>query len=170
MVKDHTHDKPDFYNDLDKTYENIWDQLIIGKSKSKSELHQGYISTFNDSFPSVRTVVLRHVDKKNNTISFHTDIRSSKIDEIKKNNAVTMLFTIMAKRYKLKFQEKLKSIIKTIKQKWPGITQGHLARNVMLLKRRQEPRQMNQLQGTYQSMKTNCQTKIFYKTVITTLL
>ena len=51
MVKDHTHDKPDFYNDLDKTYENIWDQLIIGKSKSKSELHQGYISTFNDSFP-----------------------------------------------------------------------------------------------------------------------
>ena len=84
MVKDHTHDKPDFYNDLDKTYENIWDQLIIGKSKSKSELHQGYISTFNDSFPSVRTVVLRHVDKKNNTISFHTDIRSSKIDEIKK--------------------------------------------------------------------------------------
>ena len=41
MVKDHTHDKPDFYNDLDKTYENIWDQLIIGKSKSKSELHQG---------------------------------------------------------------------------------------------------------------------------------
>ena len=84
MVKDHTHDIPDFYDDLDKTYENIWDQLIIGKSKSKSELHQGYISTFNDSFPSVRTVVLRHVDKKNNTISFHTDIRSSKIDEIKK--------------------------------------------------------------------------------------
>ena len=39
----------------------------------------------------VRTVVLRHVDKKNNTISFHTDIRSSKIDEIKKIMA-TMLF------------------------------------------------------------------------------
>ena len=92
MVKDHVHDKPNFYDDLEKTYENIWDQLIIGKSKSKSELHQGYISTFNESFPSVRTVVLRHVDKKNNTISFHTDIRSSKIDEIKKNNAVTMLF------------------------------------------------------------------------------
>ena len=74
MVKDHARDKPDFYDDLEKTYDNIWDQLIIGKSKSKSELHQGYISTFNESFPSVRTVVLRHVDKKNNTISFHTDI------------------------------------------------------------------------------------------------
>ena len=170
MVKDHTHDKPDFYNDLDKTYENIWDQLIIGKSKSKSELHQGYISTFNDSFPSVRTVVLRHVDKKNNTISFHTDIRSSKIDEIKKNNSVTMLFYDHGKRYKLKCREKLKLIIKTIKQKWPGITQGHLARNVMLLKRHLEPPQMNQLQGTYQSMKTNCRTMIFYKTVTTTLL
>ena len=38
MVKDHAHDKPDFYDDLEKTYENIWDQLIIGKSKSKSVL------------------------------------------------------------------------------------------------------------------------------------
>ena len=92
MVKYQIEDKPDFYNDLEKTYENIWEQLIIGKSKSKSELHQGYISTFNNNFPSVRTVVLRHVDKKNNSISFHTDFRSSKIQEIKKNNAITMLF------------------------------------------------------------------------------
>ena len=106
MVKDHTHDIPDFYDDLEKTYENIWDQLIIGKSKSKSELHQGYISTFNDSFPSVRTVVLRHVDKKNNTISFHTDIRSSKIDEIKKNNAVTMLFYDHGKKIQIKVSGK----------------------------------------------------------------
>ena len=49
MVKDHTHDKPDFYNDLDKTYENIWDQLIIGKSKSKSELHQGCLLYTSDA-------------------------------------------------------------------------------------------------------------------------
>ena len=56
MVKDHTHDKPDFYNDLDKTYENIWDQLIIGKSKSKSELHQGYISTVSYTHLTLPTI------------------------------------------------------------------------------------------------------------------
>ena len=37
MVKDHTHDIPDFYDDLDKTYDNIWSLLTIGKAKSKSE-------------------------------------------------------------------------------------------------------------------------------------
>ena len=41
MVKDHTHDKPDFYNDLDKTYENIWDQLIIGKSNQNLNYIKG---------------------------------------------------------------------------------------------------------------------------------
>ena len=77
--------KPDFYNDLDKIVDVLWDLLLIGKNKSKSEFHQGYISTYNDKYPSIRTVVLRHVNKLKNTISFHTDIRSTKIDELKDN-------------------------------------------------------------------------------------
>ena len=76
MVKDHTKDKPDFYDDLEKTYEEIWKLLIIGKAKAKSEFHQGYLATNNNEFPSIRTVVLRHVDKEKNSISFHTDFRS----------------------------------------------------------------------------------------------
>ena len=95
-------DKPDFYNDLDKTVDALWDLLLIGKNKSKSEFHQGYIATYNNNYPSIRTVVLRHVNKSKNTISFHTDIRSKKIEELKDNNKLSMLFYDHGKKIQLK--------------------------------------------------------------------
>ena len=95
-------DKPDFYNDLDKIVDAIWDLLLIGKNKSKSEFHQGYIATYNNNYPSIRTVVLRHVNKSKNTISFHTDIRSKKIEELKNNNKLSMLFYDHGKKIQLK--------------------------------------------------------------------
>ena len=79
MVEESFKDIPDFYDDLDKTYDNIWSLLTIGKAKSKSEMHQAYIATVNKDYPSIRTVVLRHVNKETNSISFHTDIRLSLI-------------------------------------------------------------------------------------------
>ena len=95
-------DKPDFYNDLDKIVDALWDLLLIGKNKSKSEFHQGYIATYNNNYPSIRTVVLRHVNKSKNTISFHTDIRSKKIEELKDNNKLSMLFYDHGKKIQLK--------------------------------------------------------------------
>ena len=95
-------DKPDFYNDLDKIVDALWDLLLIGKNKSKSEFHQGYIATYNNNYPSIRTVVLRHVNKSKNTISFHTDIRSTKIEELKDNNKLSMLFYDHGKKIQLK--------------------------------------------------------------------
>ena len=102
MVKDHTHDIPDFYDDLDKTYDNIWSLLTIGKAKSKSEMHQGYIATVNKDYPSIRTVVLRHVNKETNSISFHTDIRSNKVNELKDNEMISMLFYDHGKKIQIK--------------------------------------------------------------------
>ena len=95
-------DKPDFYNELDKIVDALWDLLLIGKNKSKSEYHQGYIATYNNNYPSIRTVVLRHVNKSKNTISFHTDIRSKKIEELKDNNKLSMLFYDHGKKIQLK--------------------------------------------------------------------
>ena len=102
MVNPHNKDKPNFYNDLDEILNTIWNLLIIGKSKAKSEFHQGYISTFADDFPSIRTVVLRHVSKSCNTISFHTDSRSKKIDELNNNRKISMLFYDHSKKIQLK--------------------------------------------------------------------
>ena len=84
-------DLPNHYDDLDLIYNEIWISLIRGKKDSKSEFHQCYVSTHSDDYPSLRTVVLRHANKDNLTISFHTDIRSNKINNINDNPNVTVL-------------------------------------------------------------------------------
>lgn len=84
-------DLPNHYDDLDLIYNEIWTSLIRGKKDSKSEFHQCYVSTYSDDYPSLRTVVLRHANKDNLTISFHTDIRSNKINNINDNPNVTVL-------------------------------------------------------------------------------
>jgi pyridoxamine 5'-phosphate oxidase len=84
-------DLPDHYDDLDLIYNEIWTSLIRGKKDSKSEFHQCYVSTYSDDYPLLRTVVLRHANKDNLTISFHTDIRSNKINNINDNPNVTVL-------------------------------------------------------------------------------
>ena len=133
MVEDHKQDKPDFYDDLEKTYEEIWKLLIIGKAKAKSEFHQGYLATYNNEFPSIRTVVLRHVDKEKNSISFHTDFRSKKITELNNNNNVSMMFYDHGKKIQIKVSGKLKLIIKMKSLKMHGRIQDHLVKNAILL-------------------------------------
>ena len=82
---------PIYYNDLDLIYETIWSLLITGKKDRNSDFHQCYIASHSNPYPSIRTVVLRHVDKDLNTIGFHTDIRSNKINEIGNNSNVSVL-------------------------------------------------------------------------------
>ena len=82
-------DLPNHYDDLDLIYNEIWTSLIRGKKDSKSEFHQCYVSTYSDDYPSLRTVVLRHANKDNLTISFHTDIRSNKINNINDNSELS---------------------------------------------------------------------------------
>ena len=100
MVESNT--LPDHYNDIDKIYDEIWSRLRIGKKDRNSEFHQCYVASSGNEFPSVRTVVLRHVDKDLLTIGFHTDIRSSKINDIKTNSNVTVLLYDHAAKIQLK--------------------------------------------------------------------
>ncbi len=85
-------DKPDHYDNIDEIYETIWNLLDKGKKDINSPLHQAYLATHSDHYPSIRTVVLRNVDSKDKTISFHTDVRSKKISEILNNNKISILF------------------------------------------------------------------------------
>ena len=85
-------DKPDHYDNIDEIYETIWNLLDKGKKDINSPLRQAYLATHSDHYPSIRTVVLRNVDSKDKTISFHTDVRSKKISEILSNNKISILF------------------------------------------------------------------------------
>ena len=92
MVSKMKIDKADHYDDIDNIYQLIWKLLEFGKKNSNSDMHQGYLATHSARYPSIRTVVLRGVDKVKQTISFHTDFRSEKIKEINKNNKISLLF------------------------------------------------------------------------------
>ena len=85
-------DKPDHYDNIDNIYKSIWELLRTGNDDINSPFHQGYLATHSNSYPSVRTVVLRNVDINEKIISFHTDFRSKKINEILNNNNISILF------------------------------------------------------------------------------
>ena len=85
-------DKPEHYDNIDNIYEIIWNLLDKGKVDRKSPFHQAYLATYNENYPSIRTIILRNVNYEDKIISFHTDFRSNKINEILKNNNISILF------------------------------------------------------------------------------
>ena len=76
---------------LKNIHSDAWEDFKDGVKNTKSSFHFPVISTIDkDGFPSSRTVVLRKIDKKNKIISFNTDIRSNKWNEIINNNKVSV--------------------------------------------------------------------------------
>ncbi len=76
---------------LKNIHSQVWEDFKDGVKNTKSSFHFPVISTIDkDGFPSSRTVVLRKIDKKNKIISFNTDIRSNKWNEIINNNKVSV--------------------------------------------------------------------------------
>ncbi len=76
---------------------------------AKERYHDFHIMTFctiGEEGVEARSVVLRNFDKDKNIIRFHTDYRSPKLDDIKKNpNTVCLVYS-----YKLKTQLRIKTV------------------------------------------------------------
>lgn len=72
--------------------QNIWQLLLKGVASYKAPFHQGVVATVNHDSPELRTVVLRDVETSMRKLSFHTDIRSSKILQLRNNNQICFLF------------------------------------------------------------------------------
>ena len=71
---------------------SIWDELNLSLTVSGHPFHIFSVSTVEKNKPDSRNVVLRSLDKKNNSITFHTDKRSSKIKQFSVNKNVCALF------------------------------------------------------------------------------
>ena len=72
---------------------NINELLLIGSTNRKHPFHTPVFSNFNKgSVISSRVVVLRKYDSESLKLSFHTDIRSAKISELKYNNNSYFVF------------------------------------------------------------------------------
>jgi len=84
--------QPAYYEDFSEIKKKIWlmlDDAVINRSS------QFRIPTFicgNQSDFDGRIVVLRKSDQSNNLLQFHSDIRSDKIEKLKKNPNAAMLF------------------------------------------------------------------------------
>ena len=84
--------QPAYYENFDEIIKKIWlmlDDAIINRGS------QFRIPTFicgDHSDFDGRIVVLRKSDKINNILQFHSDIRSDKIEKLKKNSNASMLF------------------------------------------------------------------------------
>ena len=124
--------KPDYYNDLDKTYSKIWDLLKKGLLNRNSPFHiPVFISCINNKTDG-RIVVLRGVDEKNKKLWFHSDIRSNKIKTLKDNSKSNFLFYDKEEKIQLKIfvTSKIQYNNSTTKKAW-GKT-AHMSRQCYL--------------------------------------
>ena len=76
---------------LDKIEEKIKEEIINCINEKKNSFRNVVLSTVKKNTPNLRIVVLRDFSNDWN-VSFYTDSRSSKIEEIEKNKNVSILF------------------------------------------------------------------------------
>ena len=96
-------------NDQNSPREIFQEELQDLHSAVKDAAHDYHlftIATSSDDIPEIRTVVLRNVDLDNYEISFHTDVRSPKYNQLVKNSSVSALFYSVNKRTQIRIKGK----------------------------------------------------------------
>jgi hypothetical protein len=84
---------PSFYDDLKETLAESWRLLARGVADRRSPFHHPVVATIGlDGRPRARTVILRGCDPAARLLRFHTDMRSRKIDEMRRDGRVGMHF------------------------------------------------------------------------------
>ena len=81
-----------YYEDFSEIEKKIWDLLTNAVTDRSSEFRTPVFICGNDQDLDGRVVVLRKANQKDNFIQYHSDIRSSKIEKIKKNPNCSILF------------------------------------------------------------------------------
>jgi pyridoxamine 5'-phosphate oxidase len=75
-------ESPEFYNDLDQSFDKAWSVIEPGASKRTSAAHTLAVATIDAAgFPQQRVMVLRAADRQHRLLRFHTDSRSTKIGQ-----------------------------------------------------------------------------------------
>ncbi|WP_052340805.1 pyridoxamine 5'-phosphate oxidase family protein [Salinarimonas rosea] len=84
-------DTPAFANDLDAMRAHAWRQLARGVEDRRSPFHAPTVATVGlDGRPRLRTVVLRGVEPARARLRFHTDTRSEKVAELRRDARIAL--------------------------------------------------------------------------------
>ena len=122
-----------YYEDSQEIEKKIWDLLTKAVKDRSSEFRTPVFICGNDKDLDGRVVVLRIADQKNRFIQYHSDIRSSKIEKIKKNPKCSMLF--YGKEEKIQLRVKAECTVNynndITKESWEKT--GHISRKCYLV-------------------------------------
>ena len=83
---------PKYYNNKDLIFDEIWTLLSRGVVDRSEDFRLPVVIVNKNSTSDGRVVVLRGAYKEKKILRFHTDLRSSKIEALKKNNNIYFLF------------------------------------------------------------------------------
>ena len=122
-----------YYEDFVEIKKKIWSMLNNAVKDRGSPFRIPVFSCGNNDNIESRIVVLRKSDENNNIVQFHSDIRSDKIEILKKNPKASFLF--YDKELKIQVRLKVEAIINhnndITKQSWEK-TQ-HISRKCYLV-------------------------------------
>ena len=84
--------QPAYYENLEEIQNKYWSMLDDAVTNRSSPFRiPVFICAHQDEIDG-RIVVLRKSDRTKNLLQFHTDLRSPKVDILKKNNKASLLF------------------------------------------------------------------------------
>ena len=122
-----------YYEDFNEIEKKIWNLLSSAVSDRNSEFRTPVFICGNNNDLDGRVVVLRKASQQNNFIQYHSDIRSSKIEKIKKNPNCSILF--YGKQEKIQLRLKAECTIhfndEITKESWENT--GHISRKCYLV-------------------------------------
>jgi len=122
-----------YYEDFSEIEKKIWSLLVDAVKNRSSEFRTPVFICGNNKDLDGRVVVLRKADQQNNFIQYHSDIRSSKIEKIKKNPNCSILF--YGKEEKIQLRVKAECVVnydnEITKESW--VKTGHISRKCYLV-------------------------------------
>ena len=125
--------QPAYYESFNKIEKKIWLMLDDAVTNRSSPFRIPVFICGDQSDFDGRIVVLRKSDQSNNTVQYHSDIRSDKITKIKKNNNASMLF--YDKEEKIQVRLKVECTVnynnEITKESW--LKTGHISRKCYLI-------------------------------------
>ena len=84
--------QPAYYNNLEEIQNKYWSMLDDAVTNRGSQFRIPVFICAHQDEVDGRIVVLRKSDRENSLLQFHTDLRSPKVQIIKKNNKASLLF------------------------------------------------------------------------------
>ena len=122
-----------YYEDFTEIQKKVWSLLTDAVKNRDSEFRTPVFICGDGKDLDGRVVVLRKADSDKNFIQFHSDIRSSKINKIKKNPSCSILF--YGKEEKIQLRIKINCEInyknQITKESWEKT--GHVSRKCYLV-------------------------------------